>query len=221
MCIRDSSCIGDYAFKACYSLTGITLGDAVTGLGDNVFYNCYRLSSATLGNGLTNMGNLVFNYCYGLTNVTIGNGLATMGNYCFNNCTGLRSVYFQGNAPVVNGVAGTQDQTTFPGIQKQGTVYYALGTTGWGATFGNWPTAGWYDPQPQIHHHLGHGGSGSGSPFGFSITWATNTSVVVEASTDLVNWTAISTNTLINGTNDFSDPDTISHQMRFYRVHAQ
>ena len=44
--------------------------------------------------------------------------------------------------------------------------------------------------------------------FGFTISWATNASVVVEAATNLANpvWIPVSTNTLTGGTNYFSDP---------------
>jgi hypothetical protein len=166
------------------------------------------------------IGDYAFANCTALVNLTIPDRVTSIGMVTFQNCNGRHSAYFQGNAPTVNGVPGNQDQTTFAGIWPKGTVYYALGTTGWGTTFGNWPTAGWYDPQPQIHHHSGHSG-GTSSTFGFTIAWATNTAVVVEASTDLLNWTVISTNALINGTNEFNDPDSINHPMRFYRVHAQ
>ncbi len=37
---------------------------------------------------------------------------------------------------------------------NSGTVYYLPGTTGWGSTFGGWPTALWYQPKPLI---LGNG----------------------------------------------------------------
>lgn len=40
----------------------------------------------------------------------------------------------------------------------------------------------------------------------------------VECSTDLVNWTAVCTNQVVNGSIDFVDPDAASNQSRFYRA---
>jgi hypothetical protein len=56
--------------------------------------------------------------------------------------------------------------------------------------------------------------------FGFTVAWATNLSVVVEACTDVANpsWSAISTNTLVNGTNYFCDPGWTNYPVRFYRI---
>jgi len=41
---------------------------------------------------------------------------------------------------------------------------------------------------------------------------------VVEASTNLQNWTAVITNTLVNGTNAFGDSEWTHYPQRFYRV---
>jgi len=99
-------------------------------------------------------------------------------------------------------------------------VYYLPGTSGWGATFGGWPTGQWYQPQPHIlGSGLGLGAQSNG--FQFTISWATNTAVVVEASTNLQNWTPVVTNTLIAGTNAFSDSTWSSHPQRFYRVRSE
>ncbi|MGH7954208.1 MAG: hypothetical protein ACREFE_20125, partial [Limisphaerales bacterium] len=57
--------------------------------------------------------------------------------------------------------------------------------------------------------------------FGFTISWATNTSVVVEASTNLQNWTPVITNALVNGTNVFGDSTWTNYPQRFYRVRSQ
>ena len=66
------------------------------------------------------------------------------------------------------------------------TVYYLPGTTGWDSTFAGRPTALWVLPYPLILNN----GSSFGvqtNGFGFIISWATNISVVVEASPDLSN----------------------------------
>jgi hypothetical protein len=59
--------------------------------------------------------------------------------------------------------------------------------------------------------------------FGFSVSWATNLSVVVEAATDLAIpvWSALTTNALSGGTFHFSDPQWTKYAGRFYRVRSQ
>ena len=148
----------------------------------------------------------------------IGSGVTNIGNYAFEFCFNLHQAYFLGNAPRVNGGAGSADTTVFQ-YDTSGTVYYQPNTTGWGATFGGWPTAGPYQPQPQF---LGSG-SGMGmktNGFQFTTFWATNSSVVVESSTNLHDWTPVITNALVNGTNLFRDSNWTSYPQRFYRVHS-
>jgi hypothetical protein len=94
------------------------------------------------------------------------------------------------------------------------------GTTGWGATFDGLPTAPWFLPNPLILNH-GPGFGVQPGGFGFTISWATNGSVVVEAATNLANpvWIPVSTNnTLTDGTNYFSDPQWTNYPVRFYRA---
>src|SRR5262245_56589828 len=99
------------------------------------------------------------------------------------------------------------------------TVYYNPGTEGWGATYGGLPTAIWVRPEPVI---LRGSVATLNNGFGFTISWATNASVVVEGSTDLANpdWLPLATNTLANGTSYFSDPEWTKFSRRFYRVRS-
>lgn len=58
--------------------------------------------------------------------------------------------------------------------------------------------------------------------FQFTISWGTNTSVVVvEASTNLHDWTPVSTNTLVNGTSAFVDSAWTNYPHRFYRLRSE
>jgi len=115
----------------------------------------------------------------------------------------------------VNGGAGSADNTVFGG--ESGTAYYLQGATGWGATFGGWPTAQWFLPNPQILNNSPGFGVQPGG-FGFTIAWATNTSVVVEACTNLANpvWTPLTNVTLTNGSFHFSDPQWTNYPTRYY-----
>jgi hypothetical protein len=222
--------IGDEAFDGC-SLTNVTIGNSVTNIGNYAFYECYDLTSVTIPNSVTSIGIQAFGYS-GLTNVTIGNSVTNIGNFAFYFCTSLTSVaipncvtsigdyafydsglttaYFQGNAP-------PDDGTVFAG--DGATVYYLPGTTGWASTFGSRPTAPWPLPYPLIQNN-NPGFGVRNSQFGFTVLWATNLSIVVEACTNLANpvWTPIATNALASGTSYFSDLQWTNFPMRFYRA---
>jgi hypothetical protein len=45
--------------------------------------------------------------------------------------------------------------------------------------------------------------------------------VVVEATTNLQDWTPVSTNTLVNGTSAFVDSTWINYPQRFYRLRSE
>ena len=164
------------------------------------------------------IGDSAFASCTILTNVFIPSSVTNIGGFAFKACTNLHQAYFQGNAPGVNGGAGSLDTTAFSA--DSGTAYYLPGTTGWGTNYGGWLTAQWYQPKPQI---LGNA-SGIGARtngFNFTISWATNTAVVVETSTNLVSWQPVITNSLVNGTNAFRDSSWTNYLKRFYRVRSQ
>ena len=183
----------------------------------SAFYYCTSLSSVTIPDSVISIGFNGFYSCSDLTNVTIGNSVTNIGSAAFRYCTSLHQAFFRGNAPLVNGSAGSADTVLFNG--ETGKVYRLPGTTGWGSTFGSWSTALWYQPQPQI---LGskYGLGVHSNNFQFTVSWATNTSDVIEVSTDLQNWTPVITNALVNGTNAFSDSTWTNYPRRFYRVRS-
>jgi hypothetical protein len=197
--------------------------NSVTNIGDGAFIGSSGLTpgltNVTIPGSVTSIGNSAFSSCYGLTSMTIPDNVSSIGNYAFSYCTRLHQAYFQGNAPSVNGGPGSANNTVFLG--EPGTAYFLPGTSGWGATFGGWPAvAGSYQPQPQI---LGPGYTvgGQSNGFQFNISWATNAVVVVEASTNLVNWTPIITNALVNGSKAFRDSTWTNYPRRFYRIRSQ
>jgi uncharacterized delta-60 repeat protein len=57
--------------------------------------------------------------------------------------------------------------------------------------------------------------------FGFTLAGLAGQSLVVEASTDLLNWTALATNLLGSGPLYFSDLDATNFPMRFYRARLE
>jgi hypothetical protein len=151
-----------------------------------------------------------------LTNAIIGNSVTTIGSSAFYFCTSLKQVYFEGNAPSIG-------SSVFSG-DNNATIYYLPGTTGWGtpgAPFGSRPTAPWFLPNPLILNNSSSFGVRT-NQFGFIISWATNVSVVVEASTlsDPITWVPLQTNTLTGGWVYFSDPDWTNYPIRCYRLRS-
>jgi hypothetical protein len=147
-----------------------------------------------------------------LTTVTIPESVTDIGAVTFGRCGNLTGVYFGGKAP-------TFGPDVFFGAHNA-TAYYLPGTTGWGSSFGGIPTSLWILPHPLIlNSSLGV----RSNQFDFTVSWATNLSVVVEASTDLNNpsWSALTTNALNNGVINFTDLQWTNYPTRFYRVRSQ
>ncbi|HXJ57072.1 MAG TPA: leucine-rich repeat domain-containing protein [Verrucomicrobiae bacterium] len=240
------------AFSGCTSLTNVTIPNSVTNIGFGAFSSCYSLTIVTIPNSVTIILD-VFEFCTSLTNIAVDvsnpnyssfngilfnkaqttlfifppglggsyntpNSVTNIRNHAFYHCANLTAVYFQGNAPAPN-----NDSSVF--LSDPATIFYLPGTSGWGAGFDGRPTALWYLPTPLIL--TGANGNNNfgvrSNRFGFTISWATNLSVVVEACTNLANplWTPLATNALVSGTNYFSDSTPPTLPRRFYRARPQ
>jgi hypothetical protein len=192
------------------TIPGTIDGLPVTGIGDEAFAFLWNLTNVTMGNSVSSIGDYAFAVCNDLTTITIPDGITSIGEEAFLGCDGLRGVYFQGVAPNVSG------ESVFDALRGTTTVYYLPGTTGWGTTFAGLPTALW---KPEVQ--AGHSSFGvRTNQFGFDIARASGMTVVVEASTGLVNptWSPISTNTFSGNTLYFSDAQWTNYPSRFYRV---
>lgn len=95
-------------------------------------------------------------------------------------------------------------------------VYYLPGIPGWSQTFGDRPAMLW---RPRVAAGDASFGVQAGQ-FGFTLIWADDRVVVVEACTDLAHpvWSPVRTNTLTGGSTYFSDPRWTEHPSRFYRL---
>jgi hypothetical protein len=199
--------IGATAFAGCTGLTNVTIPSSVTSIQDEAFAGCPSLISITLGNGVTTIGATAFGGCTGLTNVTIPNSVTKIADSAFLFCNNLTGLYFCGNRPIVGPYA-------FQGGTNM-TVYYLPGATGWGFWF--------YGYQPKLWNPMILSrGIDFADQFGFAITGTTDIPIVVEASTKLasVNWTALQTCTLTNGSVYFSDLQRTNYPARFYRIRS-
>jgi hypothetical protein len=98
---------------------------------------------------------------------------------------------------------------------KNTTVYYLPGTTGWGTNFLGRPTALW---NPTIQTSAGL--RIQNGQFGFTVTGTTSIPVVIETTSDLTGgvWTPLQSCTLTNGSIQFSDPQTGNYPQRFYGI---
>ena len=82
---RPVTIIGAYAFRECFKLTSITLGNSITTIGDAAFGSCLGLTSITLPNSLTTIGYAAFAYCTGLTSISVPDG-CSIGEGAFEDC---------------------------------------------------------------------------------------------------------------------------------------
>jgi hypothetical protein len=187
---NGATAIGDYAFSRCFGLTNVTMPNSVNTIGFGAFGSCIRLTTMTVPAGVTNI------------------------DAAFDHCRSLQAVYFLGNAPTTNTWAAK-----FIFLEATPTVYYLPGTTGWGPTFAGRPTASWALPNPLILNNHGSFGVQSNG-FGFTVSWATNVSLVVEVCTNIANptWQRLQTNALTGGAWYFRDSQWTNYRSRFYRL---
>jgi hypothetical protein len=202
--------IGQYAFGGCFGLMSVTVPGSIEF--GQVFPPSPFLTNVTIANGVTSIGVEEFAGCAGLTSVTIPATVTNLGEDTFEDCAGLTGVYFEGNAPAAGFATFASDNSK---------VYYLPGTTGWSNTYAGRPTAPWFLPNPLVLNN-GPGFGLQGNTFSFTISWATNTSVVVEACTNLACpvWTPMLTNTLASGSSCFSEGLQTDVPGRFYRIRS-
>jgi hypothetical protein len=211
--------IGASAFNYCLRLASVNIPDGVPAIERFTFYHCSSLININLPDSATRIDDSAFAMCAALNRVVAGRNVSLLGDQVFYICPNLAGVYFGGNAPV----AGTEIFTSSTAAK----VYYLPGTTGWEATFAGRPTALWVLPYPVVltcTPNFGIQTDTFGSKvFGFTVSWASNAVVVIEATASLANpaWSPVRTNALVSGSYQVTDPQWVDYTSRFYRARKQ
>ena len=202
--------IADRAFAGCTNLSNVAIPNSITQIGTSAFAGCSGLTSLTVPDSVTDIREYAFAQCIGLTSVTIGNRVTNIEPYAFssNDSTNPTAAYFRGNAPTVS-------LSAFP---SQLTAYYLPGTTGWGTQLAGLPTAPWL---PRLQQ-AGVQPTAETNAFGFTVTWASGKTLMVETCTNLTSpiWVRVQLSTLTNDSIRFHDQHWTNHPVRFYRVVA-
>jgi hypothetical protein len=131
---ESATSIGSQCFSNCVALWNVTIPIGIINIESNTFYNCRSLTNVTIPNGVTTIGKSAFNSCVRLTSITIPSSVTDLGSSAFGYCANLKGVSFDGNAPAF--VAADAFTSC-----NYATVYYHLGTTGWGSYLGGRPTS--------------------------------------------------------------------------------
>jgi len=235
--------IGASAFQGCANLTDVAIPASVNSIGTDAFGGCASMKaievdalshdyssrdgvlfdktglkllqfpsakseSYRVPDGVTSIADWTFQECSHLTGLTIPSSVASIGNQAFYGCTSLAEAYFEGDAPAIGANLFWNNYTA--------TIYYVPGTAGWGYALGGRPTAPW---KPQVKTGDGNFGV-KGNGFGFTISWASQRVVVVEANTspNRSTWFPVGTNTIIGGSSYFSDLQWVRYPACFYRL---
>jgi hypothetical protein len=189
-----------------------TLPQGVENVAVRAFAACRGLTQITLPNTLTNISEGAFSECDNITTITIPKSVLWIDDSAFFTAAQLQSVFFAGNAPGI----------TVRSFETRPKFYYLPGTTGWGEFTNTFPalnaTVLLWNPQAQTaDSEFGF----RDHQFGFTITGTPEIPIVIEAATELdTPWTTLQSCTLTNGAIYFSDPDSINHPRRIYRLRS-
>lgn len=234
--------IEDHAFEI-NPLTSVFIPDSVVSLGRPIFYDCTSLTNISVSqnnpaysslngvlfdknqttlieyppdlssiysvpNGVARIGLEAFADSVILATVVVPASVQIIGDSSFGSCFNLTNITFLGNAPEYGNYSFDRDPVT---------VYYHTGTSGWFSTYDGLPTVELPGPA-QI---TGNGGIDPGSGnFGFAITATSGQTIVIESSSNLVDWLPLWTNTLSSASTNFIDPQWSDYGSRFYRIHS-
>ena len=110
-------------------VTDVVIPDSVTCIEDYAFARCYTLTSITIPNSVTYMGKYVFYYCTSLTSITIPNSVTYIGEYAFAYCESLYSINFSGTMEqwwnaILDDYTYDNDKSEYRVFCTDGTIYH-------------------------------------------------------------------------------------------------
>ena len=196
--------IGDSAFLSCINLAGVFMPNGVASIGNHAFAYCYGLINLILPSGVTSIASYAFTQCYQLASITIPSSVNWIGEGAFSGCTNLARAIFQGNAPSASSSSFSYTSTK---------IYYYPGKSGWGSSFAGQPTTQIISPSIKSIDL-----SASGV---IQLSWLAIPDVkyTIQTTDNLANpFVARYTKNATNFLETWSDPESDSSGMRFYRV---
>lgn len=125
----------------------------VTRIGASAFAECGQITNLVLPMSLSSVGDSAFWSCSGLGSLCIPGQVAGLGTGSFSYCSSLTGVYFDGNAPTLD---GDLFDTNFSG--PPATIFYPAGTAGWSASLGGIPTEEWTPSPPDQFEYASNAG---------------------------------------------------------------
>lgn len=114
-------------FAGANALKTVVLPDSMEKLPSGMFGGCSSLINIDLPVNLKEIDTLVFSKCKSLKKIVIPAGTTRIWLNAFPQCDQLTEVYFEGNAPKINGL-NENYEPSFPSIP---TLYYKKDCTGW------------------------------------------------------------------------------------------
>ncbi len=84
--------IGEWAFRECQMLRGITIPDSVRTIKDEAFKGCPELTSVRLGDGLVEIGRGAFRECRSVQRIVVPHAVRAIKHHTFSGCSGLTTV---------------------------------------------------------------------------------------------------------------------------------
>lgn len=110
--------IGQYAFRNCYDLTGVSIGGNVKNIGFDAFWNCTKLTELDIPDNVLTIDYWAFENCSAMTKITLGSGLTSIGGSAFSGCSALRTITCNAITPP------TITNTTFPSTITSSAILY-------------------------------------------------------------------------------------------------
>lgn len=94
--------LGKQAFSGCTLMEDISLGEGITEIGYHTFNDCKSLDSVLIPDSVVTVGSNVFTGCENLRFVSFGKKVETIGSQQFTGAKLVNSIWFRGDAPVID-----------------------------------------------------------------------------------------------------------------------